>query len=491
MYKKSSGQITLAEFYTPFGKLDPNNRWVKLFQLIDWERHEQKYASQFCEDNGAPAKPFRMALGALIIKQMTKASDDETLQMITENPYMQYFIGLHEFTTKEPFVSSMMVNFRKRITPEMLAEINEATFAKKDDEKGNPPNPTGGNSDETTAGVNANTIDDAVNLTINEGTLMLDATCAPANIAYPTDINLLNEAREKLESIIDTLHEQTGNKVKPRTYRRKARQAYLRFVKQRKPHKSTIRRATGQQLRYVARDLKHVDKLLQTVSLEALSLNQRIWLETIRILYKQQEHIYRQRTHTVERRIVSIEQPHVRPTVRGKMNAQTEFGAKVSISLADGYAFIDKLSWEAYNVESLLRPAIEAYRERFGHYPEAVLADKIYRNHENRSYCKQHGIRLSGPRLGRPPKEFDKTVLKQERHDCSDRNAVEGKFGEGKTRYCLDRIMDRLMNTSETVISLVFFCMNLKRRLRVLYCLLLDSFEYMFLFAGFEICESF
>ena len=108
---------------------------------------------------------------------------------------------------------------------------------------------------------------------------------------------------------------------------------------------------------------------------------------------------------------MSISQPHVRPIVRGKTNAAVEFGAKVSVSLVDGYCFIDKLGWEAYNEEEVFIPAIESYRQRYGYYPEAVLADKIYRNRSNLAYCKGHGIRISGPRLGRPPKETDKALL--------------------------------------------------------------------------------
>ena len=202
------------------------------------------------------------------------------------------------------------------------------------------------------------------------------------------------------------------------------------------------------------------------LTLAMLSGNQRKWLGTIKVLYQQQQQMYDSKTHSIENRIVSISQPHVRPIVRGKTNASVEFGAKVSISLIDGYAFIDKLGWNAYNEESLLIPAIEAYKERNGFYPEAVLVDKIYRNRVNRSYCKERGIRISGPRLGRPAKETSKTIIDLERADSSARNAIEGKFGEGKTKYGLDRIMAHLIDTSETVISLSFLSMNISRRLR-------------------------
>ena len=78
-----------------------------------------------------------------------------------------------------------------------------------------------------------------------------------------------------------------------------------------------------------------------------------------------------------------------------------------------------------------------------------VLADQIFRNRANRAFCKVHGIRLSGPRLGRPPKETDRDVIRQERLDGARRNAMEGKFGEGKTSYGLDRTMARLKDSSQ------------------------------------------
>ena len=463
MYKFPDGQITIHEFYTPFGKLDPKNRWAQVADMIPWQTYEEKYAALFCPDNGAPAIPFRMAMGTLLIKQKTGHSDEETLLDIMENPYLQYLIGLHEFTTKPPFAASSITNFRKYITKEMLKEVNDGLFKPKkpdDTDDNGPDNPSSGQDSRK---------EETKKIT-HKGILMQDATCTPADIAYPTDVNLLNESREKLEGIIDTLHPCTGSKLKPRTYRQKARQRYLAFIKNRKPQKKLIRKTIGQQLRYVARNLRHIDKQLQTVGIEELSNRQRKWLPTIRELYRQQKQMYDTKTHSVENRIVSISQPHVRPIVRGKTNASVEFGAKVTVSLIDGYAHIEKLGWEAYNEESMLIPAIEEYKAKYGYYPEAVLVDKLYRNRTNRAYCKKHNIRISGPRLGRPAKETAQTVITQTRQDTSARNAIEGKFGEGKTCYGLDRIMAHLMNTSETVIAMAFLSMNISRRLRVLLC---------------------
>jgi hypothetical protein len=140
MYKYES-QISLSEFYTPFGKLNPNNRWGKIAQLIPWDEYEPEYAAQFDEETGAPATPFRMALGTLIIKQQTGHSDEEILQNIMENPYMQFLIGLMEFTEKPPFCSASITNFRKYISKELIDKINYEMFnaagRKKDDKPNN------------------------------------------------------------------------------------------------------------------------------------------------------------------------------------------------------------------------------------------------------------------------------------------------------------------------------------------------------------------
>jgi hypothetical protein len=343
------------------------------------------------------------------------------------------------------------VYFRKRLTAQMLSEINEMIFA--------PGNPADHDHD---PGSGSGDVESGK----NQGMLMLDATCVPADITYPTDTGLLNEAREKLEDIIDELHPKTGAMSKPRTYRRKARKEFLGFSKNKKKSQKQIRAAKRKQLGYVGRDLGHIDKMLEKVDASVLSKRLSHQLETIRTIYEQQKNMYENNTHKVEERIVSISQPHVRPIVRGKTNAPVEFGAKVSISLVDGYAFVDKIGWDNYSEAELLPQAVEDYRKRYGCYPEAVLADKLYRNRENLRFCKGKGIRLSGPRLGRPPKNAEKDP--HEDADSAKRNWIEGKFGEGKTRYGLGRLFARLMDTCETVIMATFIVMNLKRKLRII-----------------------
>ena len=138
--------------------------------------------------------------------------------------------------------------------------------------------------------------------------------------------------------------------------------------------------------------------------------------------------------------------------------------------MVEGYVFVDELRWDSFNESCNLKQAVEDYKKRYGYYPEAVLADQIYRTRENRAFCKKYKIRLSGPALGRPVADEAKKREQLERQDMRERNAVEGGFGVAKRRYGLGRIMAKLKETAESVIMLQFIVMNLDRRLRVLFC---------------------
>ena len=464
MYKKKSPQITMFEAPENFlmlTGLDPNNRWVRMSKLIPWDMAEKKYAKEFKHTPfSRPAKPARMAIGSLIIREKFKLSDIETVEMIAESPYMQYFIGLESFSKKAPMEASLLTWFRKRISPEMLSEINDYIIGRKviEEKKQEPPDdppPTGGN----TGG------DDDK----NKGTLILDATCVPSDIRFPTDVSLLNEGRECLEGIIDEQHKQglTGG-VKPRTYRRIARKGYLRFVRNRKPTGKLIRKAIKEQLGYIRRDLEAIE----ACDTEYLSQKATQQLAIVRKLYEQQKQMYENKTHQVQNRIVSIHQPWVRPIVRGKATADVEFGAKVSISVVGGYARIEHLNWNAYNESTTLQETVDRYKKQTGFYPQRILADKIYRTRDNLQYCAKHHIRMSGPKLGRPPN--DKALYAQqcrdERREAGERNEVEGKFGTGKRCYGLDRLTSHLQATCETQIYMIVLTMNLWKRLKTFLC---------------------
>lgn len=493
MYRKPNPQTTIEDFILPFsGSLNAENRWVKLAKIIPWDQLEREYAFMFPSDRGNVAKPVRMALGSLIIQTRCGYADRETVQQITENPYLQYFIGLKEYQLTRPFTPVAMVKFRKRFKAKRLAKINELIMAaehhavqneKEAEDDDHHDNNQGGSGKVDTEPSEASTVEEEVTPkeNLNQGTLILDATCAPADLRYPTDLGLLNEAREKLDEIIDTLHEANGKKTRrPRTYRMVARKAYLTVSKQRNPRKNQLRQAIKKQLQFSKRNMRIVNRMLEETPEAGMVLSRRhqSLLQTIEKLIEQQETMYKNKNHRIADRIVNLYQPHVRPIVRGKAGAAVEFGAKIAISLENGYSRIEKLSWDAFNEASTLVESVERYKARHGYYPEAVLADRIYRNRDNIAYCKKHHIRLSGPKLGRPPantlmKKAEKNI---ERLDARMRNAVEAKFGEGKRKYGLDRIYAKLKETAECMISMQFLVMNLEHKLRVLFIQILNTF---------------
>ncbi|MDL2231995.1 IS5 family transposase [Ruminococcaceae bacterium OttesenSCG-928-L11] len=431
MYKENR-QMQLKDFVFPYGKLNPENEWAKLAELLPWERIEERYAAQF-ENNGYPAHPCRMALGALLIKRRLRCSDEWTVRHVSENPYLQYFTGMKEYGDSCPFGASTMVAFRKRFSEEDL----KITIPKEDVSDDNDGPPDG-------------------------GTLIMDATCCPADIAYPQDVNLLNEAREKLEGLIDQVCE-AQSLPKPRTYREKARKAYLKISKSKKRTAKQLRKAVKAQLQYIRRDVGYI---VQYVQSGILLTDERMNLMTT--LYEQQRILYETRTHSIPHRIVSLSQPHIRPIPKGKARAKTEFGAKLHISLVNGYARMEQLSFEAYNEADDFFQIVERYRSRYGHYPSRILADRIYRNRETLAFCKEHGIRLTGPALGRPPKDksLSREQQRQEYIDICDLNAVEGAFGTLKTAYGLGRVAARLEDTCRCAIGIALLLLNLTKRLR-------------------------
>lgn len=489
----NSKQLTIAEFDWPFDTvLDKNNRWVKLSRCIPWDELAESYYQGFPADRGRPAKDARLVIGAVIIKHKLKLSDVETVQQIQENPYLQYFVGLAGYQQAQPFAPSLFVEIRKRMGEtvfecfhQAIIDAHEGKKAPKAPETNDqPPPPESPNPLEQPVAQ----VDEASPPTVADsaepkaqGRLILDATVAEQAIRYPTDLSLLNEAREFSEQIIDRLCTHLQATKKPRTYRQSARKAYLAIAKQKRLSRKTLRRGIKQQLQYLRRNLGHIDQLLTAIP-EGQRLPLPSWLLyrywVIQHVYQQQWEMHESKAKRCDHRIVSISQPHVRPIKRGKLNKPVEFGAKLSVSLTgDGLAHVDSLRWDAFNEGSDLTAQVEAYRKRHGHYPERVLADPIYGTRANRDYLKQRGIHFAGKPLGRPKKETDenrdqlKQAKAQRKQDYLQRIPIEGKFGQGKNGYALNTIKAKRANTSFAWISSIFLVMNLLILERIFFAL--------------------
>jgi hypothetical protein len=416
----------------------------------------------------------RVAIGALIIKHFKQLSDEETIQEIQENPYLQYFLGYSSYQFKPCFDPSLFVTIRRRLPARTIEAINEIFIQKvreyeqieaehKQSRRQSKACKKGGKTSFPLENSDSSS---------NKGKLIVDATIAPSNIKYPTDLDLLNDSREISEKLIDKLYLKGLFEHKPRTYRQKARQDFLNVIKKKRKSKKALCKGIRKQLQYLRRNLTHLDQMLAVFKdqPDALSEREIELLEVIRKIYAQQKEMYINQRHTVKDRIVSIHQPYIRPMVRGKANAEVEFGAKISVSVVAGYVFLDRLKWDAYNENMDLVDQVNRYRQRFGYYPAVVIADGIYGTRDNRSYLEEHGIRFSGKKLGRPPKEISAIAWEMERLrilEQGERNEVEGKIGTAKTRYGLGKVLARTKETSENWIAMALLSMNMATALRL------------------------
>lgn len=239
-----SKQIAFHDFEEGFigSRIFKDNRWVKLAKIMPWDLIDSYYNEGLGGSQiGQPAISSRMAFAALFIQREKNLSQEETMAEIAENPHCQFFMGLPEFTNQAPFHASNLNRLQKRFSSEALAAINEAIIqAAKEDEDDEPPS-----SPSAVAGTEGFSSSDE---TDNQGTLILDATCIPADIHYPTDVRLLHKSREQSEQLIDAMYPQTKLEKKPRTYRKNARQDFLRFARAKRPGRKAIRTAIRLQL---------------------------------------------------------------------------------------------------------------------------------------------------------------------------------------------------------------------------------------------------
>jgi transposase, IS5 family len=463
---ESPNQLVLSGFESPFEQeLNPANRWIVLSQLIPWDEICSLYRKHVgISSTGRPGLSPRVVLGSLIIKHLCNLDDRETVDQISENIYMQYFLGYSSFSNEAPFDASLFVDFRKRLGLEAINAINERIVKLKTHME------SGKNkSDTKESSIDSPNDDSSEDATENKGRIIFDATACPQDIAYPTDLNLLNEARKVSENLIDQLYASSLHEKKPRTYRKIARKRYLHTAQKKNKSKKEIRNAVRIQLGYLQRNINSIHRLLDAYPILPLEKKERKYFYVIQTLLDQQLWMYKSRTHSIQDRIVSIHQPHVRPIVRGKSQAKVEFGSKIHVSIIDGISFLDELSWDAFNEGSHMERYVEKYKERFGYYPREVLADQIYCSRPNRAMLKEKGIKLLAKPLGRPSAVSIHV-------SPGERNPIEGKFGQAKTGYGLNRIKARLRQTSESWIAGIFLVLNLVKLAGVaLPCMILKS----------------
>ena len=476
-----SSQLSLEGFKTPFdNKLDPRNRWIIMAGVIPWDKLAAVYYRNMPASTGAPTLSARMVIGAVIIKHILDIDDREVVQQIQENIYLQYFVGLSSFQTEPAFDPSLLVLIRKRLGKPLMDQFNELIVKqaevitpdkglKKETKKNKDEQPPKMNITDEDAIPSSEILAEQSPTVPNTGTLMMDATVAEQQIQYPTDVNLLNECRQQLERMITAGC--TAQQIEvPRMYKKIARKKYLTVAKKKRKTTKDIRKGIRQQLQYVKRDLGYINAMMKKNTFMEGILTKRDFqlLDTIKKTYRQQFWMYANGVHSIEDRIVSIYQPHVRPIPRGKDRVSTEFGSKQLVMLKDGFCHLQNISWDNFNEGTHLQQCLETYKAFYGCYPDKVQADQIFGNRDNRAFMKQRGIQYIGKALGRPSAESkqQQAIIQKQ---MTRRNAIEGKFGQGKNAYGLAKIKARLKDTSESWISSIYFIMNLLKLVQVYF----------------------
>ena len=456
-----NGQMTFDEMKGSLERLPKTNRWVQMGDALPWGEYEKVYNERLKNDKvGASNRPGRMVIAALIIKHKLSLSDEETILTIQENPYMQYMCGLTEYSDQPIFDPSLFTTIRKRIT---IEDVNALTLelAKKAQQKKDKDD---NDEDNTFSGMTQPT------------DVKADATCADAEVRYPTDIDLIEDGSKYIDRMIDKVCGIKKIRKPAGVERNRIRAIYLNVIKRKHKGSKLVKDTLTRMLPLLYRDILTLLNLIgvDDETYGRFNCTQKRTIQAVIDMYHQQEEMLREGKHTCENRIVSIHQPHVRPIVRGKAKAKVEFGAKIGVGIVSGYSFIDHHSWDAYNEASDLTVHIEKYKERFGCEPKRFFGDKIYLNRENRRILKEKEIQIMGRPLGRPPKNPTQEQIERERIGVSLRNEAEAQFGTGKRTYRANNIRAKLPQTAECWTAMCYFVKNLAKFMRELCLVLIE-----------------
>ena len=492
-YRSQIKSMPLDLFTPDLDQLPKDNRWVKHGDSLPWDQIEMLYNSKLNNGKrGAGNKPASMIIGALLIKHKMNLSDEETIEAIRENPYMQYMLGLKEFTNKSVFDPSLFVTIRKRIGSDDFNDMSESLLKLQIERLANSKGQESENQDDTHEGgsasgsvtVSGSTLSNSTQVgqssDTHRGTLKIDATCSDAEVRYPTDLDLLHDGCEVMERIIDRFCDITGM-GRPSTDFKAVHAVYLKIIKKKNKTRKELKRCTEYLLSMLSKSTRTALSLFGRTTTDMfmqLKRSDRKLFMTIMKMYHQQQSMYDEGVHHCEDRIISIFQPHVRPIVRGKSKAKVEFGSKIGVSVVDGYTFIDHFSWDAYNKSEDLMPHLRAYKKRFGCQPELVDAGKIYLN---RRIMKLLHIKVGSKPLGRP----SKTDAEKEEYEAlmarysGERNEVEGASGTGKRVYRANNIRAKLADTGESWCGACYFAKNMMKFLKGLLHFLYELADYL------------
>lgn len=438
--------------------LDHNNHLFKIAKTLDWNSLSDKLACFYCPDNGRPTKPSRLKVGLLVLKHLYKTSDPETLNILKQNIYAQYLCNV---PLEELIPKIQKDNEGKEKTKDILDPSTLSRFREKIGVAGIKL-------------IEREVLQSLKRAKLLKGRkLILDTTVVPSNIAYPTDVSLLEKMRQKALKYLEVA-KQSGAKTY-RTYKRVAQKVYVQYQKirhhtvksRKKVQKKLLQfsRRNVKQLKEAVAGIKETIKEVSNGCIEVLDKTKErfikeaeTFLDTASTILTQQKALYQ--GLPVRERIVSVHQPHIRPMVRGKYPISVEFGPKVLLSLKNDFLFLDDIKFNNISDTHLLDTAIQMHRERFGNLPTQLAADRGFWSPQNQNLAEDYGInKIAIENKGRSSHLKGKPFRERLRRL---RCAIEAKISLVKRKYGLDRSRYGRESGEEIWIRLSLISMNLK-----------------------------
>lgn len=399
----------------------------RIRNLLPLSEMASEIAARFPKRNPQGQKsmfPPEGEIALMFLKSYTGLSDDGLIEMLNGSVYMQLFCGVL-IDPSNPIKDGKIVSaIRNRLASKL--DIKSLQKVLYDKWQGS----------------------------ITDKDLCLtDATCYESHLRFPTDIKLLWECCEWLQ----TLMVKTCKGLKERLPLSKYNdvdKARLSYAKQRRHKKSATLKLRRRLLNLLSKQICLWDGICrQFQSVISLSAEQEKRLSALREVCRQQRDLIEGKE--VKRRIVSIDRPYLRPIVRGKENKRVEFGAKVNNIQIGGISFIEHHSFEAFNEGTRLKSSIEYQELLTGVKVTRLGGDAIYANNDNRNFCTKNSITTSFVRKGPKPKDEEKETRTSRRIIATLRaTMMEGSFGTQKQHYGVGRIAARNQK-SETL--LLFF----------------------------------
>jgi len=418
-------------------EVDHNHEIIKIADAIDWASLSDRLAKFYCPDNGRPTKPSRAKVGLLMLKHLNGLSDENVVDMLKRDLYAQYLCDVSLKEAQKFINPSSLTYFRKQIGPEGVKLIE------------------------------AEVLNTLKKTKIMRGRrLVTDTTVMPVNIAYPTDINLLDKIRRKAVEYIGKAKD-FGAKTY-RTYQRTARKVVITYQKVRKHTIKSRRRVQKKLLQFSNRNIEQLNDAIKTSKESSTPATQKPkeqfikkaeqFLQTANNILDQQKQIYQNKK--VTERIVSVQKTHVRPMVRGKYPVEVEFGPKILLNLQGDCLFLEDIQFNNVADSQLLEKSIQGYKERFGKMPTQLAADRGFWSKGNRQLAEDLGIKKiaienkgkSNYLKGQPFRE------RLRRLRCK----IEAKISLAKRKHGLDRCLYSIEHGEEIWARLGLMTMNLK-----------------------------